>query len=225
MIYEYDFIGKYVEIPSNIDEKVDTDYSNEKPEVRHCVKLLITNLLLYGEVAYSRNWVHLSDTEKERILFHIHKLSNIIRDYMRNKGITEYYNGEMSDRVHGLTQWVLRDLNWYCGNEDPDVETNLIKNSYEVITKTLGKEFPCLGIASWNDKICHKCKIRFSCYTSESINSPNLEQKRQWVLDQISKGIGSLTRCDGNDLSRHISMSQISQRKKALSECLDVEVK
>ena len=142
------------------------------------------------------------DSEKEKWVYYIRrdidKLSDLIRDYMKDynteyeiDGMTENYAGEISDTIQALTQGVLDDLKEWCCNEDSVKETNVLNDAYEMITKVLGKEFPCLGIDSWNDEICEQgnCKIRFACYSNSSFNGLDPEQKRQWVLDQIKKGI------------------------------------
>jgi hypothetical protein len=54
MEYDYPFINQYIEIPDSISKKIDNLYASQKPAVRHCIKLIITNLLAHGVVAYSR---------------------------------------------------------------------------------------------------------------------------------------------------------------------------
>ena len=148
--------------------------------------------------------------EKERWAFYFHcdmdNLADLVRDYMRNsatgykeddsqtqiEGMTENYDGEISETVQALTQAVLCDLEELWRNEDSGEQRDTLGDAYEVITKTLGKEFPCLGIDSWNSEICEQrnCRIKAVCYTTNSFNDLNPKQKRQWVLDQMKKGIG-----------------------------------
>jgi hypothetical protein len=53
--YTANFLNQYVHIPDNISEKLNTLYSTEYEDVRHCLGLIIANLLKFGEVAYSRD--------------------------------------------------------------------------------------------------------------------------------------------------------------------------
>lgn len=53
--YRVNFLNQYAKIPEEILSKLDTLYPTEYEGVRHCIGLLIVNLLEYGEVAYSRN--------------------------------------------------------------------------------------------------------------------------------------------------------------------------
>jgi hypothetical protein len=132
----------------------------------------------------------------------VDKLSDIIRDYMKNynteceiEWMTEEYPGDISNVIQTLTQGVLIDLIMRCGKEEPDEENDILNKAYEVITTVLGKEFPCLGIDSWNDEVCDgNCKVKFACYANRSFNSLDPEKKRQWVLDQIKKGIQTFPR-------------------------------
>jgi hypothetical protein len=47
------FINQWATIPNSISKKVNKMYSNEVEGVKHCIKLIITNLLACGEIAYS----------------------------------------------------------------------------------------------------------------------------------------------------------------------------
>ncbi|NQT72004.1 MAG: hypothetical protein HQ553_04445 [Chloroflexi bacterium] len=53
--YDYPFISQYIQIPDFVNNKVDVDYASEKPGVRHCIKLIITNMLAHGVVSYSKS--------------------------------------------------------------------------------------------------------------------------------------------------------------------------
>lgn len=53
--YFVNFLNQYVKIPQEISEKLNTLYRIEYESVRHCIGLIIMNLLESGEVAYSRN--------------------------------------------------------------------------------------------------------------------------------------------------------------------------
>ena len=52
--YYYRFINQFIKIPKSILDKVNTDYSTQKIGVRYCVGLILTNLIKYGHIAYSR---------------------------------------------------------------------------------------------------------------------------------------------------------------------------
>jgi hypothetical protein len=52
--YHWKFINQYVKIPDDISSKVDQLYSLETTAVRHCIELIVTNLLAQGIVAYSK---------------------------------------------------------------------------------------------------------------------------------------------------------------------------
>ena len=52
--YPHRFINQYARIPSNISGRLDAGFPAEYPGVRHCLGLIVTNLLGYGPVAYSR---------------------------------------------------------------------------------------------------------------------------------------------------------------------------
>ncbi len=53
--YFFPFVSQYIEIPEFIDNRVEVDYATEKIAVRHCIKLIITNILVHGAVSYSRD--------------------------------------------------------------------------------------------------------------------------------------------------------------------------
>jgi len=53
--YYSKFVNQYIKIPDSISNKVEHIYGSEKPAVKHCIKLLITNLLAQGMIAYSRD--------------------------------------------------------------------------------------------------------------------------------------------------------------------------
>jgi len=53
--YRANFLNQYAKIPNKILETLESRYSEEYESVRHCVGLIIVNLLNSGEVAYSRN--------------------------------------------------------------------------------------------------------------------------------------------------------------------------
>lgn len=53
--YRIHFLNQYAKVPKNIAEKLDSLYSIEYEGVRHCIGLIIVNLLEFDEVAYSRN--------------------------------------------------------------------------------------------------------------------------------------------------------------------------
>jgi len=53
--YYYQFINQYLKIPNSMSKRVDTEYSTEKSDgVRYCIGLILTNLVKYGVIAYSR---------------------------------------------------------------------------------------------------------------------------------------------------------------------------
>lgn len=58
--YEYPFIDSYINIPKNISDKVDSEFSLEKPSIEYCIALIITNLLKNNEIAYSKDWNYYS---------------------------------------------------------------------------------------------------------------------------------------------------------------------
>ena len=53
--YSFPFINQYVRVPGRILDRVNTEYPAENEGVRHCIGLIAANLLVHGEVAYSRN--------------------------------------------------------------------------------------------------------------------------------------------------------------------------
>ena len=53
--YRANFLNQYTKIPNKILETLNSRYSEEYEGVRHCIGLIIVNLLNSGEVAYSRN--------------------------------------------------------------------------------------------------------------------------------------------------------------------------
>jgi len=53
-IYDVEFLNQYVKIPKNISEALDAKYAGEYESVRHCLGLVIVNLLEFGQIAYSR---------------------------------------------------------------------------------------------------------------------------------------------------------------------------
>jgi hypothetical protein len=53
--YDTQFLNQYVKIPAQISEKIDALHPDRYKSVRHCVGLLIVNLLKFREVAYSRD--------------------------------------------------------------------------------------------------------------------------------------------------------------------------
>lgn len=52
--YQQGFIKQYIKIPPSISARIDAEYSAEDDGVKHCLCLIITNLLVYERVAYSR---------------------------------------------------------------------------------------------------------------------------------------------------------------------------
>lgn len=52
--YRQRFINQYAKIPQNISTRIETEYVAEYEGVRHCLSLILTNMLAYGKVAYSR---------------------------------------------------------------------------------------------------------------------------------------------------------------------------
>ncbi|MFC2018681.1 hypothetical protein ACFLU4_01825 [Chloroflexota bacterium] len=52
--YPRRFINQYAKIPPQVSAKVEAECGAEYEGVRHCLGLIITNLLVYGTVAYSR---------------------------------------------------------------------------------------------------------------------------------------------------------------------------
>ena len=54
-LYRVHFLNQYAKIPKDILDTLNSRYSKEYEGVRYCIGLVITNLLEFGEVAYSRN--------------------------------------------------------------------------------------------------------------------------------------------------------------------------
>lgn len=52
--YDQRFINQYVKIPQYISARIKAEYAAEYEDVRHCLCLIVANLLAYGKVAYSR---------------------------------------------------------------------------------------------------------------------------------------------------------------------------
>jgi hypothetical protein len=52
--YPHRFINQYAKIPPQISAKLEAEFGAEYGGVRHCLGMIITNLLGYGPVAYSR---------------------------------------------------------------------------------------------------------------------------------------------------------------------------
>jgi len=53
--YSANFLNQYVRIPDNVVDKLRSLYPTEYDDIRHCLGLIIVNLLKFGEVAYSRD--------------------------------------------------------------------------------------------------------------------------------------------------------------------------
>lgn len=53
--YPHRFVNQYARIPEGISAGLDRRFGTEYPGVRHCLGLIVTNLLAYGTVSYSRN--------------------------------------------------------------------------------------------------------------------------------------------------------------------------
>jgi len=53
--YDINFLNQYVKIPVQISEKLNTLYPERYESFRHCVGLIVVNLLKFGEIAYSRD--------------------------------------------------------------------------------------------------------------------------------------------------------------------------
>ncbi|MFC2033771.1 hypothetical protein ACFLUB_04585, partial [Chloroflexota bacterium] len=53
--YPHRFINQYTRIPGEVSDRLDTEFGGEYEGVRHCLGLIITNLLACGTTAYSRN--------------------------------------------------------------------------------------------------------------------------------------------------------------------------
>ena len=53
--YRVHFLNQYAKIPEKISEKLNSLYPTRYESVRHCIGLIIVNLLEFDEVAYSRN--------------------------------------------------------------------------------------------------------------------------------------------------------------------------
>ena len=53
--YRVRFLNQYVKIPKKILETLNSLYPTEYESVRHCIGLIIVNLLKFDEIAYSRN--------------------------------------------------------------------------------------------------------------------------------------------------------------------------
>ena len=55
MNYDYPFINQHLRIPITISRQVDSIYPDEKQEIRYCIKLIVTNLLIHNSVACSKS--------------------------------------------------------------------------------------------------------------------------------------------------------------------------
>ena len=53
--YSFPFFNQHVKVPEMVKVKVDASHASHYADVRHCIGLIVTNLLALGEVAYSRN--------------------------------------------------------------------------------------------------------------------------------------------------------------------------
>ena len=53
-VYEINFINQYTNIPKNIVDTLNSLYASEYESVRHCLALIIVNLLKFDKIAYSR---------------------------------------------------------------------------------------------------------------------------------------------------------------------------
>lgn len=53
--YRYPFLNQYVKIPKHISDMVNAGHPMESESIRHCIGLIILNLFMNSEVAYSRN--------------------------------------------------------------------------------------------------------------------------------------------------------------------------
>lgn len=53
--YSCPFFNQHVRVPQRVRVKVDAEHAGDYEDVRHCIGLIVTNLLALGEVAYSRN--------------------------------------------------------------------------------------------------------------------------------------------------------------------------
>jgi len=52
--YPHRFINQYARIPRKVSDRLDAEFAKEYEGVRHCLGLIVANLLAYGIVAYSR---------------------------------------------------------------------------------------------------------------------------------------------------------------------------
>lgn len=52
--YPHRFINQYARIPRQVAVRVQSEFAGEYPGVRHCLGLIVTNLLAHGTAAYSR---------------------------------------------------------------------------------------------------------------------------------------------------------------------------
>lgn len=53
--YSCPFLNQYLKIPKDVLDKIYEDYPLESESVCHCIGLIVVNLLVHSEVAYSRN--------------------------------------------------------------------------------------------------------------------------------------------------------------------------
>lgn len=53
--YPNKFINQYARVPEEISIRLDAEFGGEYEGVRHCLGLILTNMLAYGTVTYSRN--------------------------------------------------------------------------------------------------------------------------------------------------------------------------
>lgn len=53
--YRYPFLNQYIKTPKHITDMVNAGHPMESESIRHCIGLIILNLFMNSEVAYSRN--------------------------------------------------------------------------------------------------------------------------------------------------------------------------
>jgi hypothetical protein len=89
--YYSEFLCQFIEIPVSISNKVDSQYQSKKLAVRHCIQLIVTNLLIHQTVAFSKDRSFYTENHTEYYTnTHFHNaLQIVIQDgyaYISKKG-------------------------------------------------------------------------------------------------------------------------------------------
>jgi hypothetical protein len=114
--YYYKFINQYIKIPETISRKIDTDFTSTTIGVRYCICLILTNLVKYGVVSYSRdnNYYAEHGTKYYTRENMIHAVDLLNHKYLISRTGSkkkEYYTG-ISSRLHPLDKIYELDSNF-----------------------------------------------------------------------------------------------------------------